>query len=54
MTNGKIGASLTKYGEVKNIKEELWTQAYRYKVYNGKRIVDMKFKRLTSHAHCWV
>jgi len=26
-----IRDNLAKYGEVKNIKEELWTKAYRYK-----------------------
>jgi hypothetical protein len=39
-----IRDSLTKYGEVKNIRDESWTSTYGYKVYNGVRIVDMKLK----------
>ena len=50
MTDNTIRDSLTKYGEVKNIREELWTSVYRYKVYNGIRIVDMNLKQhLPSH-----
>ena len=41
---------LSKYGEVRNIRDEMWTQAYRYKVYNGVRIVEIKIKQhLPSH-----
>ena len=37
-------------GEVKNIKKELLTKAYRYKVSNGIRIVEMNLKlHLPSH-----
>lgn len=50
VTENTIRDSLTKYGEVKNIREELWTSVYRYKVYNGIRIVDMNLKQhLPSH-----
>jgi hypothetical protein len=50
VTENTIRDSLTKYGEVKNIREELWTSPYRLKAYNGIRIVDMKFKQhLPSH-----
>jgi hypothetical protein len=43
-------ASLTKYGEVKNMRNEIWTLAYKYKIYNGITIVDMKLtKHLPSH-----
>ena len=50
VTENMIRDNLTKYGEVKNTSEELWTSAYRYKVYNGIRIVDMKLKQhLPSH-----
>jgi hypothetical protein len=50
VTENMIRASLTKYGEVKNIRDEIWTSAYKYKVYNGIRIVDMKLtKHLPSH-----
>ena len=39
-----------KYAEVKDIKEELWTKAYRYKISNGIRIVEMNLKlHLPSH-----
>ena len=50
VTENTIRDSLTKYGEVKNTREELWTSAYRYKVYNGIGIVDMTLKQhLQSH-----
>jgi hypothetical protein len=35
----------TKYGDVKDIKEERRTRAYRYKVSNGIRLVEMSFKQ---------
>ena len=45
-----IRDNLAKYCEVKDIKEELWTKAYRYKVSNGIRIVEMNLKlHLPSH-----
>ena len=45
-----IRDNLAKYGEVKDIEEELWTKAYRYKVSNGIRIVEMNLKlHLPSH-----
>ena len=36
--------NLAKYGEVKDIKEELLTKENRYKVSNGIRIVEMNLK----------
>lgn len=33
-----------RYGEVKEIKDELWSRAYRYKIYNGIRLVHMNLK----------
>jgi hypothetical protein len=45
-----IRDNLAKHGEVNDIKEELWTKAYRYKVSNGIRIVEMNLKlHLPSH-----
>jgi len=45
-----IRDSLAKYGEVKDIKKELWARVYRYKVSNGIRIVEMSLKlHLPSH-----
>ena len=45
-----IRNNLAKYGEVKDIKEELWAKACRYKVSNGIRIVEMNLKlHLPSH-----
>jgi hypothetical protein len=32
------------YGEVLEIKEEYWTSAYRYKIANGVRLVQIKLK----------
>jgi hypothetical protein len=45
VTEKMIRGSLTKYDEVKNIRDESWTSTYRYKEYNGVRIVDMKLKK---------
>jgi hypothetical protein len=36
---------LTTYGDVKSITEEQWTKAYRYKVSNGIRIVEMAIRK---------
>jgi hypothetical protein len=36
---------LIKYGEVLEIKEEYWTSAYRYKIANGIRLVQINLKR---------
>ena len=45
-----IRENLAKYEEVKDIKEELWIKAYRYKESNGIRIVEMNLKlHLSSH-----
>jgi len=46
----EIRACVSRYGEVKRIRDEAWNSAYRYKVYNGMRIVEMKLKQhLPSH-----
>ena len=46
-----IRENVDKYGEVKNIKEELWTKANRYKVSNEIRVVEMKLKLHLPHTH---
>ena len=33
-----IKECMTKYGDVKYIRDELWSSAYRYKAYNDVRI----------------
>jgi hypothetical protein len=41
---------MTKYGEVKDIQEEHWSQKYRYTVANGIRIVEMNLRQhIPSH-----
>jgi len=41
---------LATYGEIKSIRDELWAAAYRYKVYNGIQIAEIKLKRhMPSH-----
>jgi hypothetical protein len=46
MTSG----SISKYGEVKIIRDEMWASRYRYKVSNGVKVVDMRLKQhLPSH-----
>jgi hypothetical protein len=45
-----VKANLAKYGEARAIMEEQWIRAYRYKVSNGMRRVEMNFKyHLPSH-----
>jgi len=45
-----IKECLSNYGDIVSIRDELWAAAYRYKVYNGIRIVEIKLKRhLPSH-----
>jgi len=40
---------LTKFGEIR-IRDELWAAAFRYKVYNGVRIAEIKLKKhIPSH-----
>lgn len=40
-----IRESLSKYGEIANIRNETWAAAYRYKVSNGITLVDLKLKK---------
>jgi len=45
-----IKESLFKYGEIVNIRDEMWAAVYRYKVFNGIKIVEIKLKRhMPSH-----
>jgi len=45
-----IRNALGTYGEIIEITEEQWTNRYRYKVYNGIRLVNMNLKQhLPSH-----
>ena len=45
-----IRAALSPYGEVKEVLEDTWSKAYRYKVYNGVRIAVTNLKKhLPSH-----
>jgi len=43
VNENEIRACMSRYGEVKSIRDEVWASVYRYKVYNGIRIVEMKF-----------
>jgi hypothetical protein len=41
---------MSKYGDVKDITEEQWSQKYRYSVSNGIRIVELQLKQhIPSH-----
>jgi len=40
-----IKGNLSKYGDIVNIRDEMWAAAYRYKVHNGVRIVEIKLKQ---------
>jgi hypothetical protein len=45
-----IRNALGTYGDITEIKEELWTHRYRYKVSNGIRLVNMNLKQhIPSH-----
>jgi hypothetical protein len=45
-----IRDALTKYGEVKKITEEQWSETYRHPIYNSTRLVEMALqKHTTSH-----
>ena len=45
-------ACMPNYGEVKSVRDELWNSSYRYKVFNGVRIVEMRLKKhLPSHLN---
>jgi len=41
----EIKEHMTKYGEVRRITDEMWVADYRYKVYKGIRIIEMRLKR---------
>jgi hypothetical protein len=46
----QIRACLVKYGEVKEIRDEMWNRVYQDKVSNGVRIADMNLKQhVPSH-----
>jgi len=40
-----IKENLSKYEDIVNIRDEMWASAYRYKVHNGLRIVEIKLKQ---------
>jgi len=45
-----IKKCMSKFGDVKSIRDEMWTQTYRYQVYNGVRIVEIQLKQhIPSH-----
>ena len=44
-----IRAVLSSYGEVKEVLEDTWSKAYRYKVYNGVRIAVTNLKSIFRH-----
>ena len=50
ITEGKIRAALSQYGDIKAIQEESWSKAYRYVVVNDIRIVTITLmKHIPSH-----
>jgi len=45
-----VNEHLNKYGETIRLRDEMWAAAYRYKVYNGVRIAEIKLKKhIPSH-----
>jgi hypothetical protein len=44
INNRTISSTLMKFGEIKEIKDEVWSKSYRYKISNGIRIVNMQLK----------
>ena len=50
VTEHTLKECMSTYGQVQSTRDEMWTQAYRYKVYNGVKIVEMKLKQhIPSH-----
>jgi len=50
VTETQITNVLSNYGDVKEIQEEVWSQAYRFKVKSGVRIIDIGIKKhIPSH-----
>jgi hypothetical protein len=50
VTDKTLRDMMTKYGDVKDINEEQWSQKYRYPVSNGMRIVEIQLKQyIPSH-----
>jgi len=42
--------AMSKYGDVKDIQEEQWSNQYRYKVLNGVKTVELNLKKhVPSH-----
>jgi hypothetical protein len=44
VNNRIIMNTLMKFGEVKEIRDEVWSKSYRYKISNGIRIANMQLK----------
>jgi len=52
VTEEKIMAALSQYGEVKRIIVEMWPQVYRYPASNGIILVDIGLhKHIPSHMN---
>jgi hypothetical protein len=44
VTDNTISSILSRYGEVKGVKEERWSRTYRYKIPNGIRLVTLNLR----------
>jgi hypothetical protein len=44
VTDNTISSILSRYGEVKGVKEEKWSRTYRYKIPNGIRLVTLNLR----------
>jgi len=45
-----LHASMSKYGDVKDIKDEQWPNQYQYKVLNGVKLIELNLKKhMPSH-----
>jgi hypothetical protein len=44
INNRTISNTLMKFGEVKEIRDDVWSKSYRYKISNGIRIANMQLK----------
>ena len=50
ITEAQIKNALSIYGDIKQIQDEVWSQAYRLRVKNGVRLVDVGMKKhIPSH-----
>jgi len=46
-------AATSKYGDVKDIKDEQWPNQYRYKVLNGVKLIELNLKKTRAFPYVY-